>query len=271
MMLLISFPMLVLLGADVMIIWDGLHFNLFIKYSFNRSIWVDLPTPSSPSNIISFPVMFLVWCGIMAVLQQIQRTKQMKKQFIGIDRDGCLVGNLGDYKNNSPSQYFATEMPLILPTINKLKKIGLPVVIFSNQAGIESGYTTLEKVASQFCWLIDKLKEYDVQVLYGLFCPDKAGSECIAVDSWGSDVYDNKIVKSSYRKPDKGMGELLMKHLLSPYFRDKLNTQYECKFYIGDLSGKPGYAPGCAEPDSDLRFAKNMRWDYLDIQDFLVL
>lgn len=195
----------------------------------------------------------------------------MKKQFIGIDRDGCLVGNLGDYKNNSPSQYSTPEMPLILPTIKKLKEIGLPVVIFSNQAGIESGYTTLEKVTSQFCWLIDKLKGYDIQVLYGLFCPDKAGSECVVTDLWGSEIYERKMVKSSYRKPEKGMGELLMKHLLFPYYLDDHDTQYECAFYVGDLSGKPDYAPGCAEPDSDLRFAENMGWKYLDIQDFLVL
>ena len=194
----------------------------------------------------------------------------MIKQFIGIDRDGCLVGNLGDYKNNSPSQYSTLEMPLILPTIHKLKEIGLPVVIFSNQAGIEAGYTNASLVTSQFCWLIDKLKDFDVQVLYGLFCPDKAGSECVVTDLWGSVIYDSKMVNDSYRKPSKGMGELLMKHLLFPYRLAEHDTQYECKFYVGDLSGKPGYAPGCAEPDSDLRFAENMGWDYLDIQDFLV-
>lgn len=192
----------------------------------------------------------------------------MKKQFIGIDRDGCLTGNLGDYKNNT-YQYFTPEMPLIIPTIIKLKEIGLPVVIFSNQAGIEAGYTTLEKVTSQFCWLIEKLKGYDVHVLYGLFCPNKAGSECVATDLWGSAIYSEKIVRSSYRKPEKGMGELVTSLLLNPYYLSSPDTQYECKFYVGDLSGNPGYAPGCKEPDSDLRFAQNMGWDYLDIQDFL--
>lgn len=195
----------------------------------------------------------------------------MKKQFIGIDRDGCLVGNLGDYKNNSPSQYSTPEMPLIIPTLNKLKEIGLPVVIFSNQAGIEAGYTTTDNVIGQFFWLIDELKSDGIPFLYSLFCPDKAGAECVVVYPWDADVYDSKMVNSSYRKPDKGMGELLMKHLLFPYYLDKHDTQYECKYYVGDLSGKPDYAPGCAEPDSDLRFAKNMGWDYLDIQDFLAL
>lgn len=195
----------------------------------------------------------------------------MKKQFIGIDRDGCLVGNLGDYKNNSPSQYSTPEMPLILPTIHKLKEIGLPVVIFSNQAGIEAGSTTLELVLSQSIWLNNILFDKGINPVYSLFCPDKQGKKCVAVHGWGSDTYDNKIIKSSYRKPNKGMGELLMNHLLYPYLNSPLECQYECKFYVGDLSGKPNYAPGCAETDSDLRFAQNMGWDYLDIQDFLAL
>lgn len=186
----------------------------------------------------------------------------MKKQFIGIDRDGCLVGNLGDYKNNSPSQYSTLEMPLILPTIKKLKKIGLPVVIFSNQAGIEAGYTTLEKVTSQFSWLVTELRRRKINVLYSLFCPDRQGEKVVAYDShYGSTTY-KRGDGNSFRKPEKGMGEFAL---------ELLYREYECTFYVGDLSGKPDYAPGCAESDSDLKFAKNMGWDYLDIQGFLAL
>jgi len=192
------------------------------------------------------------------------------KQFIGIDRDGCLVGYLGEYLKNSPSQYSGAEMPLILPTIHKLKELGLPVVIFSNQAGIESGYTTLEVVTSQFHWLIAELKKHEVHVLYSLFCPDKKGETCVVTYPKDSDIYNRNFTQNSYRKPDRGMGDLLENHLLYPYKLGTLDSQYECKFYVGDLSGKPNYAPGCAEPDSDLKFAQNMGWDYLDVQDFLL-
>lgn len=184
----------------------------------------------------------------------------MKKQFIGIDRDGCLVGNLGDYKNNSPSQYSTPDMPLILPTIKKLKEVGLPVVIFSNQAGIGAGYTTLKDVANQFSWLMEVLKSHEIDVLASLFCPDRQGEKLAVIRHEHRPILLYKEVYS-FRKPDKGMGFLI----------SKLLPLYECKFYVGDLSGKLDYAPGCAEPDSDLRFAENMGWDYLDIQDFLAL
>ena len=134
----------------------------------------------------------------------------MKKQFIGIDRDGCLVGYLGEYSKNSPSQYTGAEMPLILPTINKLKELGLPIVIFSNQAGIQSGYTTLGIVINQFHWLIKQLESHEVKTLYGVFCPDKEGNSCVVTQSSGFDIYSKKMVKNPYRKPDKGMGDLLM-------------------------------------------------------------
>lgn len=183
----------------------------------------------------------------------------MKKQFIGIDRDGCLVGNLGDYKNNSPSQYSTLEMPLILPTIHKLREIGLPVVIFSNQAGIEAGYTTTDIVVGQFQWLTKYLVSFGVDVLYSLFCPDKQGEKLIAITHYSPRPSLFYKKEYSFRKPAIGMGAKSLQLLPS----------HSCKFYVGDLSGKPDYAPGCAEPDSDLRFAQNMGWDYLDIQDFL--
>lgn len=195
----------------------------------------------------------------------------MKKQFIGIDRDGCLVGYLGEYLKNSPSQYTGAEMPLILPVIEKLKELGLPIVIFSNQAGIESGYTTLEVVINQFHWLMKQLESHGVKTLYSMFCPDKEGDICVVTYTKDSDIYGKNLFRDPYRKPDRGMGDLLMSLLLNPYHLDPLDIQYECKFYIGDLSGKPDYSPGCKEPDSDLKFAQNMGWDYLDVQDFLLL
>jgi histidinol phosphatase-like enzyme len=177
--------------------------------------------------------------------------------YIAMDRDGCLVGNLGDYKNNSPSQYKTPELLIIPETIANLK--GENLFIISNQAGIEAGYTSLGLVIEQCRWLHNVLKQNEINVLGTIFCPSYLGSHAIRVDSshWGHVSRESQI-SVSYRKPGKGMGLTIEILMMEPP-----------KYYVGDLSGKPGYAPGCKEPDSDRKFAENLGWNYLDIQDFL--
>ena len=178
-----------------------------------------------------------------------------------MDRDGCLVGNLGDYKNNSPSQYKTPELLIIPETIAKLK--GENLFIISNQAGIEAGYTSLELVIDQCRWLHNVLRHNNVNVLGTMFCPDYLGTKVIWVDESDHVHKTSEQIpeseKLSYRKPGRGMGEAI----------ERIKTKPP-KYYVGDLSGKPGYAPGCREPDSDRKFAENMGWEYLDIQDLLV-
>lgn len=179
------------------------------------------------------------------------------------DRDGCFTGRLGDYKNNSPSQYQGAEMPLIEEAIAMASAIKLPMLIVSNQAGIIAGYTSFDRVIAQCNWLHEQLSNKKVSIMGTLFCPDY-GDTAYFVAKDGSVTKSTKLDDSadSFRKPGKGMG------LLAEYYAAK-NGLKKCRFYVGDLSGKPGYAPGCREPESDRLFAENMRWRYLDIEDFL--
>ena len=66
---------------------------------------------------------------------------------IAFDRDGVLVGVLGDFSAGHPKNYKGAEMPLIDAVINKIPSGS---IIISNQAGINRGYTTIEVVKSQF-------------------------------------------------------------------------------------------------------------------------
>lgn len=174
---------------------------------------------------------------------------------IFMDRDGCIVGQLGDYKCNSPSNYKDETMPLIMPTINKLAQSKESLVIISNQGGIGK-YISEELVVSQFRWLHDQLKRAEVDVIGSYFCPD-SGHSARYVSVSGQviflSMYDN------YRKPGEGMGLSAQKSHGIP----------SC--YVGDLSGDPKYSPGCHNPASDRQFADAMNWKYLDIQEFLAI
>lgn len=193
-------------------------------------------------------------------------------QYIAIDRDGCLVsanGRLNNYPNNSPSSYKTKEMPIIWQTCTKLKELDLPIIIISNQAGIQSGYTTIELVTSQFIWLMDELLAYGMPIIGSIFCPDYGESAMFIrakkLPSGNNIMFEikNKQNQTGMRKPDPGMG----------YFADKfaydLADCEECWGYIGDLSGRPGYAPTAKEPNSDAVFADNWGVKYIDVFDFV--
>ena len=174
---------------------------------------------------------------------------------IFMDRDGCIVGQLGDYRCNSPSNYKDEAMPLIMPTINKLAESKQSLIIISNQGGIGK-YISEELVVSQFRWLHKKLKQAGVDVVASYFCPDQgASARCLSI----SGQYTIHSAHGDYRKPGKGMGVLTQKSHGIP----------SC--YVGDLSGDPKYSPGCHNPASDRQFADAMNWKYLDIQEFLAM
>ena len=198
------------------------------------------------------------------------------KPYLAIDRDGCLVGNLGDYRNNSPSQYKSQEMPLITPTIRQLQEIDIPVIIISNQAGIEKGYVSYEQVVGQFIWLMDTMAKEGITCIGSMFCPDYAGASCHFVRAGKLPITGLSMVKTytvakvisgqaaNFRKPGPGMG-VLSESLASEYGCDS------CFGYVGDLSGIPGYAPTSHEPASDKLFAESWGVPYYDINDFLAL
>lgn len=167
-----------------------------------------------------------------------------------LDRDGVLVGVLGNFAAGHPQNYQGAEMPLITSVLAKVPKNS---IIISNQAGISHGYTTLEVVQSQFDWLMAQQPNF----VGAFFCPDE-GEMCVfrtkADSSWSS-VSRGNGYEYNFRKPESGMG----------HFAEDL-LQETITHYIGDLSGNPDYANG---RDSDRQFALNLGCEYLDVNDFL--
>jgi histidinol phosphatase-like enzyme len=161
------------------------------------------------------------------------------------DRDGVLVGVLGDFAAGHPKNYQGAEMPLIESVLSKVPKGS---IIISNQAGIDRGYTTLEVVKSQFDWLMEQQPNF----AGAFFCPDE-GESCVFRTRKGK--WAKSCDELIYRKPETGMGILAQEIL-----------ENEISHYIGDLSGNPAYANG---RNSDRQFALNLGCEYLDVNDFL--
>ncbi len=170
---------------------------------------------------------------------------------IAFDRDGVLVGVLGDFEASHPGKYRGNngEMPLIAPVVGKIAQMGEPVICISNQAGIKYGYTTEAKVIEQFRWLMRQ-----IPLLKGcVFCPDE-GNLCVIVPK-GEPIFEVFCSEPIYRKPGPGMGK-------------QACAYFDCdiSLYVGDLSGRPDYGGG---RDSDLQFAQNVGCKYLDVQDYV--
>jgi len=162
------------------------------------------------------------------------------------DRDGVLVGFLGDFAAGHPKNYQGAEMPLIQSVLSKVPPNS---IIISNQAGIDRGYTTLEVVQNQFDWLMAQ----QLNFIGAFFCSDE-GETCYfrtrKMQGWAKSVD-----LATFRKPEAGMG-LLAQDVMGE----------SITHYIGDLSGNPAYADG---RDSDRQFAANLGCKYLDVNDFL--
>lgn len=172
---------------------------------------------------------------------------------IAFDRDGVLVGVLGDWEACHPKHYNnSIEMPLIKEVIQKINE---PCIVISNQQGIKWGYSNLKTVAKQFQWLMQQVPQIQISI----FCPDD-GNNCYLVrpnkvqgldlKAPGTPAFDN------FRKPQKGMWQ----------FATLLG--YSIDIYIGDLSGNLNYADG---RDSDRQFAQNAGLKYLDVNEFIAL
>lgn len=164
------------------------------------------------------------------------------------DRDGVLVGVLGDFAAGHPKNYQGAEMPLIKSVLSKVPKSS---IIISNQAGIDRGYSTIEVVQSQFDWLMAQQPNF----IGAFFCPDE-GATCYyrkRASHWFCEK--NSKDWGDFRKPYCGMGRLAIATI-----RKKITH------YVGDLSGNPAYADG---RDSDRQFALNLGCEYLDVNDFL--
>lgn len=161
---------------------------------------------------------------------------------IAFDRDGVLVGVLGNWEAGHPKNYKGAQMPLIQQMITKVPDGS---IIISNQAGVARGYTSLSKVMSQFDWLLDEVQP---NFLAAFFCPDEGHTCWFRIrHGWTKTTSSTPI----FRKPNAGMGLLAQEHLGT-----KIAT------YVGDLSGNPAYAGG---RNSDWLFAQNLGCKYLDV------
>lgn len=174
------------------------------------------------------------------------------KAVMAFDRDGTLIGSLGDFEANHPKHLKTPEcQKLILPVANWINENG--GILISNQQGIENGYTTLDRVVAEFVHLhklIPGLKA-------SFFCPD-SGESCWMVFQgeaiWISRKAEYKLLQGYYRKPKVGMFEIA-------------SDQFgELAGYVGDLSGKPHYGRGM---DSDRQAAINAKLPYWDVNDFI--
>ena len=168
---------------------------------------------------------------------------------IGFDRDGVLVGVLGDYDACHPKHY-TIQMPLIEAVTFKIKE---PCIVISNQQGVKWGYSNLPCVINQFKWLMLKVP----MIKASFFCPDE-GKSCWVVRSESAQKVERGLPGvppfESFRKPHKGMWQFAT---LLGFSIDK---------YVGDLSGNPSYAEG---RDSDRLFALNAGVQYQDVNDFI--
>lgn len=167
------------------------------------------------------------------------------------DRDGVLVGELGNFAASHPKNYKGAEMPLIKEV---LAKVPPHSIIISNQAGIDRGYTTLKVVQAQFDWLMAQQPNF----IGAFFCPDE-GESCWFKFFWADEWTDQLAVAPYFRKPNIGLGDSANVYL-NHYGLGQITH------YIGDLSGNPAYAEG---RDSDRIFAQNLGCEYLDVNDFL--
>lgn len=154
-------------------------------------------------------------------------------EYIALDLDGTLL-NLQDFKNPKPRKFR-------LDTIKKLQSLGLPIVIISNQLGIEKGYLSLESFINQVRWVFRTCDKLNLGLFGFYFCPNQ-GQSCFFVDSAGGNF--EYCIHENYRKPNIGMALDCEKKFGKP------------SLYVGDFH-------------TDKQFAHNAGWYYQDINDFV--
>lgn len=184
-------------------------------YLFKRSLLFEIPEKRS----VSFEKeLFPHWIGKnfygfegkgkfidIGIPQSYSQAKEFfeKKRFVLLDRDGTLVVHR-PYLSH-PDQ--VELIPGAVEALKEFKKLGLGVVVITNQSGISRGYfdlKTLEKIHKR---LIDLLAKEEIFLDDIYFCPHTLEDNCLC------------------RKPKVGLIELAVK---KHHFEPKL-----C-FVIGD-------------------------------------
>lgn len=170
---------------------------------------------------------------------------------LAFDRDGTVIGTLGDFEKNHPKHLTKPEdQRLIQPVADYIKFYG--GIIISNQAGVANGYTSLDKVIAEFLYLHKLVPFYA-----SFFCPDQGDTCWMIFDGEAYLISDKPCyshLRGIYRKPGTGM------------FKIAIDQCGKLDGYVGDLSGRPDYGNGM---DSDKQAAINFGIPYYDVNDFI--
>jgi len=95
------------------------------------------------------------------------------RKAIFLDRDGTLIED-GGYVCRVEDVKFYLE---VIPALSLLKKDYLFFII-TNQSGIEKGLITVEKFHEVNEYMLDRLKEYGINIEKTCFCPHTSSSNC---------------------------------------------------------------------------------------------
>lgn len=130
-----------------------------------------------------------------------------------MDRDGVINEDLGYVHKKEDFKFLKS----VFPAIRRLNKLKIPIILVTNQSGVERGLYTEDDVKELHCHMMDQLFKYSAKIDAIYFCPS---------------------IDSNYRKPNSGM---FVKAIEDFGLHD-----YK-KFVIGDKLSDlvAGYKVGC--------------------------
>lgn len=149
--------------------------------------FIDIGTPQSYAKVEQF----------------FAKSANLKKRFVLLDRDGTIIVE----KNYLSDPQHVELIPGVATAMKELKKIGLGLVVVTNQAGIGRGYFNLAILSKIHDRLTELLAQEGVVLDDILFCPHTPEDNCLC------------------RKPKVGLiKEAMKKHNFDP----------KLSFVIGD-------------------------------------
>lgn len=152
----------------------------------------------------------------------------MKKLLI-LDLDHTIRKPL----TNSTFITHPTDQQLISEALSPLlhyQAEGWVMVGATNQAGVSSGFKTLQQAIEEQRYTIWLLEELDIKLSEILLCPDFEGQLCYSVTSREWKTKLKTYLEQNFRKPNTGMVEILT-HAYKPdsvMFVGDMETDREC-------------------------------------------
>jgi D-glycero-D-manno-heptose 1,7-bisphosphate phosphatase len=129
---------------------------------------------------------------------------------IFLDRDGTIIVEKKYLRDTANLEF----LPGAIPGLRKLAATGLPLYIFTNQAGVAHGYFNEEALNQIHFFMVAKLKQAGVKLRGIYYCPHHSQAE---IESYRCNCV--------CRKPNPGLLQLAA-------FRDHLDL--EQSYIIGD-------------------------------------